>query len=76
MTVHMVQLAPRGWVPDSSTGTGGNHPSVYIYISYTYWQFLDSPQSIEDYYEKLATLEAKPLINTINFRGSQSPQEL
>lgn len=75
VTVPMVQLAPKGWVPDYRV-TGGNHPPQCLYISYQYWQFLDSPQSLEDYYEKLAALEAKPLINTIDFRGFQCPQEL
>ncbi len=75
VTIPMVQLVPRGWAPNLQV-TGGNHPPQTLHISYAYWQFLDSPQSIEDYYAKLAELEAKPLINTVDFRGFQSPQEL
>jgi hypothetical protein len=75
INIPMVTLAPKGWVPNPQV-TGGNHPPQAIYISYTYWQFLDEPQSIEDYYAKLASLEAKPLINTIDFRGAPAPQEL
>lgn len=75
LVIPMVSLAPKGWTPDFQV-TWGNHPPQVILISHTYWQFLDEPQSIEDYYEKLAELEAKPLINTIDFRGFQVPPEL
>ncbi len=73
--IPMVKLAPKGWQPDPRY-TGGNTPPQTIHISYTYWQSLGEPQSLEDYYEKLRSLESAPLINTINFRGFQGPQEL
>jgi hypothetical protein len=73
VSIPMVRLFPKKWVPDFQV-TGGNLPPSTLYISHTDWQFLEEPQSIEDYYAKLADLKARPLISTVNFRGLPVPQ--
>jgi hypothetical protein len=71
---HLVPLAPRGWRPDPHI-TGGDRPWQTLHIPEDHWIALGMPQNIEEYYEKLRTLETGPAVNTVNFRGfKQSPE--
>lgn len=72
--VPMVQLTPKGWLPNPNL-TGGNWAPQTIHISYTFWMALEQPQDIEEYYEKLAALESAPVADTFNFRGFVNPPE-
>jgi hypothetical protein len=73
--VPMIQLAPRGWLPNPYL-TGGNIPGQTLWIPEDHWVDLGSPQTIEDYYDSLSDLEVESVVNTANFRGFPTPQEM
>lgn len=66
----MVTLYPAGWQPDPRY-TAGNFPPLMVQISRRLWVELDRPTTIEEYQQRFA---ARPVLNTIDFRGFPNAQ--